>query len=243
MLLVIGLTFSLVGCTLGGNIKIGKDGNVKIKGEDGDLEIGKAKWDKSKMFGLDAPKAKLESSMITGDSSVYVFSEMKEKDAEAYTKKIKDSGFTYNTLEMQDFSYTGTNKEGQTISFIYSKDNGGGTLSASQGEKPSEEEEGNHAVIDGTNREWESDKIGGLPDPGKPVTNFWAVDNSACYTFEKMDDYLEYVEEIKSCGFTVDPTVLEINGSYNYSAANQNGDKISFYASDEMSTLTFEKND
>ncbi len=62
-ILVLVLCLSLASCTLGGLID--KDGNIKIKDGDEEISIGKAKWDKTKMYGLTAPKAKLDSSVKT----------------------------------------------------------------------------------------------------------------------------------------------------------------------------------
>lgn len=243
MLLALGLTFSLVGCSFGGSIDIDKDGNVKIKGEDGNVEIGKSTWNGAKMYGLDAPKAKIESYVSSDGTTIYVFSEMKEKDAEAYINKIKEAGFTYSTFIIDDYSFTGTDKEGQTISFTYDKATGGGTIVAGQGSKPSEDDDGNGAVIGGSNEKWQSDKMGGLPNPGATIVTYWSVDGDTTYTFEKIEDHLEYIEKIKSCGFTVDSSVVEFDDTYIYSASNDNGDSVTFSSSSDAGTLTFEKNE
>lgn len=240
MLLMVGLIFSLTSCIPG--FSVDKDGNMKIKGEDGDIEIGKSKWNVTKMYGLDAPKAKLESYVSSEDGTIYIFSEMKEKDAEEYINKIKAEGFTYSSVTVDDYSYTGTNKDGKTISFTYDSDSEGGTITAVQGEKPDEDDE-NGAVIGGKDKEWYSDKMGGLPDPGVAVVAYWTVDGDTAYTLEKMDNHLEYVEEIKSCGFTVDPSVLEADDTYIYTASNEDGDIVTFSSSEEAATITFEKND
>lgn len=243
ILLVVGLTFSLAGCFGGSGIDIDKDGNVKIKGEDGDVEIGKAKWDKSKMHGFSAPKAKLESYVSADGSTMYSFSKMKEKDAEAFINEIKESGFTYSTFEIDDLSFTGTNKDGKTISFTYDKETQGGTVVASQGSKPADDDDGNGAVIGGNNKEWNSDKMGGLPAPGATIVSYWSADGDTSYTFEKIDNHLEYVEKIKSFGFTVEPSDIETNDTYIYSASNENGDRITFSASSDAGNITFEKHE
>lgn len=245
IMLVIGLTFSFAGCSLkaitGGMVDVDKDGNVKIQGEDGEIEIGKAKWEGSKMYSLDQPKAKLESYVSADGTTMYSFSEMKGNDAEAYINKIKEAGFTYSTLVMDDYSFTGTNKEGQTISFTYDKGSGSGTIIAGQGEKPSDDDNGEGAVIGGSNKQWDSNNMGGLPDPGAAIATYWSVDGDTSYTFEKIDNHLEYVEKIKACGYTVDSSVMEVNDTYIYSASNENGDRVTFSSSSEGGTITFEK--
>ena len=54
------------------------DGSIKLGDKDGEIQIGKTKWDKKEMFGLDAPKAKLTSSVSTEEGAMYFFSEMKK---------------------------------------------------------------------------------------------------------------------------------------------------------------------
>lgn len=242
MFLVICLVFSLTGCSLSGIIDVDKDGNVKIKGEDGDIEIGKATWNTSKMYGLDAPKAKLDSYASSDGATMYIFSEMEEKDAAEYINKIKGAGFTYNTLVLDDYSFTGTNKQGQTVSFSFDKATGGGSIVTGQGDKPSEGDNGNGAVIGGSNKQWYSDKMGGLPNPGSVIITYWSVGGDTSYSFEKINNHLEYVEKIKSCGFSIDPSVVEVDDTYIYSAENSNGDRVTFSSSSNTGTITFEKN-
>lgn len=243
ILLVIGLTFSLCSCFNFGDVKVDKDGNVKIKGVDGEIDLGKAKWDSSKMFGLNSPKATLDSFVSSDGTTIYSFSQMKEKDAEEYINKIKESGFSYNTVLTGDYSFTGTNVDGKTISFSYDATSQGGAITAGLGTKPSEDDKGEEAIIGGTNKKWESEKVGGLPNPGVEVLTYWSVDGDASYTLAKIDDHLGYVEKIKASGFTVDSSVSEINYTYIYTAENESGDRISFSASPDASTITFEKND
>ncbi len=115
MLLVLSLAFSMAGCFSGVKPKVDKDGNVIIKDKDSegnDVVIGGKKWDKSEMHGLDAPKAKLETSLTSDDGTIYGFSGLKEKDAKDYIEKLKAAGFTYNSVTFEDFTYFGTNKDG-----------------------------------------------------------------------------------------------------------------------------------
>jgi hypothetical protein len=241
-LLIAGLLLLFSSCFSSG-IQIDEDGNVKIKGEDGDIEIGKTEWDGQKMYGLSSPDAKLDSYINVNDSFMYTFSEMKEDDAKKYIEKIKEAGFTYSTVIMNDYSFTGTNKDGKTVSFTYDKESRGGTIIAAQGEKPSEEDNGEEAVFGSTDKKWDSSKMGGLPDPGTKITAYWSLDGDTCYTFEALADYEDYLEEIKACGFTVNPSQAEINDTFMYSASNSDGDSVSFTSSKEAGSVTFDKNE
>ncbi len=249
-ILVMG--FTLVACSPEGVIKkatdgavdVDKDGNVEIKGEDGEkLKIGEAKWDKTKMYGLDAPKAKLDSFMSTTEGTSYYFSEMKNKDIETYIKKIKKAGFKYNFISMDEFSYTGTNEDGIIVNFTYSKDSNSGMISAIKGEKPTEEEMASGGfIMEGENAKWDSSKIGGLPDPGVKIISFTSSsDNEVSYSFEKLDNPKEYTEEIKAAGYTEEPSEMEASESYIYNAKNSEGDVIYFTASTESCTVVFTK--
>lgn len=238
ILLILGLALTFTAC-FGGVIDVDKDGNVKIKGEDGEIEIGSAKWDSSKVFGLDAPKAELEGYISTEGGVIYTYSGMDEDDVTDYINKIKAAGFTYNMIIMDDYMYTGTNSEGQTISFSYDAQSKEGTISATQGDKPEEGDEGKETVYGGSNVEWHSDRMGGLPDPGVEIESYWSADGDTSYTLKKMDDYLEYVDEIKACGFTIDPETTEYNETYYYIASNDNGDKISFTVSADSVYMSF----
>lgn len=229
LIIVLGLVFALLvtGCLW--------DGNLKIGDKDGSIEIGKAKWDKKKMFGLDAPKAKLTTKISTEDGTMYYFTDLSEKDAEKYVEMLQEKGFTYNKIVYDDYSYTGTNKEGETIAFLYDKDSGSGTISSSKGEKPSEED--NDEVVIGGNKKWDSKKMGGLPDPGTKVVGYWSVNDQTCYTLEPLSDYEDYLDKIKECGFVEDVQTAEINDVYIYSAKNQNGDKVEFASSSESLSI------
>lgn len=246
VLLTLALAISLVGCSFGGAFKVDKDGNVIIKDKDGDggeLVIGKSKWDKSKMHGLDAPKAELESSLSTGDGVMYTFSEMKEKDAEKYIQTIKDKGFTYNSVVVGDFSYTGTNKDGETINFTYDKDSKSGTIIAGKGDPPSEEDKDKGAVIGGSEKKWDSSLMGGLPDPGVKIESFWTVDGGTTYSLGVISSYEDYVEKIKECGFTEDPSESSMDDFYMYTAVNSAGDRVTFSVSKDISSISFQKAD
>lgn len=241
MLLMMALFISLVGC-FSSPISVDKDGNVVIKGEDGngnEVVIGEKKWEKSKMHGLDAPKAKLNISVVADGEAMYGFSEMKEKDAKEYIEKIKAAGFTYKSATIGDYIYSAANKDGLTISFTYDKDTCGGTIIAGKGEPPTEEEEGEGAVLGGTDKKWDSEKMGGLPEPQGTITAYWSANGETTYTFEKIENYLEYVEKIKSLGYTLDQSVAEFNETYIYSASNENGDKVTLSCSDDIASITF----
>ncbi|HBT63584.1 MAG TPA: hypothetical protein DEB10_02840 [Ruminococcaceae bacterium] len=244
MLLVLILAISLAGCFLGGNVKVDKDGNIIIKDKDNhgnDVVIGEKKWDKSKMHGLDSPKAKLETSLISEDGAMYGFSGMKEKDAKEYIEKIKSAGFTYNAATLDDYIFNGTNKEGLTVAFAYDKENGSGSIMSSKGEPPSDEDEGEGAVIGGTDKKWDSEKMGGLPDPGVKVVAYWTAGSATNYSLEVIPSFTEYVEKIKDHGFTEDVNEAEINDLYVYAASNSGGDRITLSVGADVSTITFEK--
>jgi len=51
------------------------------------------------------------------------------------------------------------------------------------------------------------------------------------------------LEKIKACGFTVESSEAEINGTYMYTASNSKGDKVSFSSSSDMGSITFEKSE
>lgn len=245
MLLVFALTVSLTGClSLGDKVKFDKDGNVIIKGGDKDgneLIIGAKEWNKSQMHGLSAPKAEIETSLVTDDGAMYGFSGMKEKDAKDYIEAIKEAGFTYNSVEFDDFMYTGTNKDGEIISFTYEKEDGTGTIVSSKGEAPSEDDDGNGAVVGGEDKKWESESMGGLPDPGTKVSMYWTDGNITNYILEEIPSFKDYVEEIKACGFTEDIDEMETDTLYVFSASNSEGDRVTFSTSEDMSAIAFEK--
>ena len=247
IILVLGLIFSLTGCSIGNlfgeNIKVDKDGNVIIKDDDNnEVVIGEKKWDKSKMHDLEAPKAKIDTSVITEDECMYGFTDMKESDAKEYIEKIKSKGFTYNSVTLDDVTYIGTNKEGFTISFTYDKESESGTVVSGKGDKPSDDDNNNGAVIGGDDKKWDSSKMGGLPDPGAEVVSFWTADGDTSYTLEVIS-YDDYVEKIKDGGFTEDIDAVEIDDVYVFTALNSNGDRITFSVSSEMTTILFEKED
>lgn len=243
-------TVSLASCSpgdilkgiTGGNVDVDKDGNINIIGEEGEVQIGKAKWEASKMHGLSAPKAKLDTYVSTEEGSVYSFSDMKESDAEAYVEKIKQAGFTFDSVTLGDYSFTGTNADGLIISFIYDKESGAGSVISGIGDPPSGESDGEGAVIGGTDTTWDSEKVGGLPDPGVAIISYTSVGGDINYALEVLDSPADYVEEIKACGFTVDVYVAETNDLYLFTAQNSDGDRISFSASDTGATISFEKN-
>jgi hypothetical protein len=249
ILVISPLIFSLIGCSSNSVIKkatdgavdVDKDGNIEIKDKDGigEVKIGKAEWDKVKMHGLDAPKATLDSFVSSTDGTSYVFSEMKDKDLEAYIQKIKKAGFTYNYTSIDEFNYTGTNKEGLIISITYSQESKAGMITTMKGEKPIEGETG--TIIEGENAEWDSSKVGGLPSPGVKITSFTSTEGSVSYTFEKLNNPKEYAEKVKEKGFTQEQSEVESSDGYFYSAKSSNGDGIFFTSSDDACSVVFTK--
>ena len=153
VMLVLALTLSLAGCSFGGGIRVGKDGNVIIKDKDGELVIGEKKWDKSKMHGLDAPKAKLTTSLTTDKGAMYGFDEMKEEDAKEYINAIKTTGFIYNSVTVGDYSYTGANEEGHIIIFTYDADTNRAPSRPARA-IPVRRRQGQRAVLGGSDKKW-----------------------------------------------------------------------------------------
>ncbi len=248
LLILSGILF-LNGCSTESAVKkatndtvnVDKDGSVKINDTNGngEMKIGKAKWDKTKMHGLDAPKAQLDTYMSSNDTTSYSISGMKDKDIKAYIKKIKEAGFTYNFISVDRYNYTGTNKDGLVISFSYSKDSNTGLITASKGEKPDENASGTFYA--GENAKWDSSKVGGLPDPGTKITASTSSGNEFIYYFEKLDNPKVYIEKMKEKGFTLEQSEVESTDGAFYNAKNSNGDAVYFTSSNDACSLTFTK--
>lgn len=251
VLLFFGLISSFASCSpnkiikdiTGGNVDVDKNGNVKIKDNDGEVVIGDFKWDKTKMHGLDAPKAKLESSIVSKDGAMYGFSEMKENDAKSYIENLKDEGFTYNSVTLEDYNYIGTNKQGLKISFMYNKESGAGTVISERVDPPFEDNNNNGGAVVGTNKKWDSKEIGGLPDAGIVITSFSIVCGFTTYSFDKINEPKKYVEKIKSAGYTVDDSLSEYEDTIIYTAYNSEGDQINFISSDSGGAISFTKHE
>jgi hypothetical protein len=249
-LVIFTCAFLFVGCSAenavktasGGKVAVDKKGNVEIKDKNGNAEmkLENAKWNKEKMYGLDAPKATLESSITINDSTTYSFLEMKAKDALLYIQKIKDAGFAYNYVSVDEYNYTGTNKDGLMISFMYSKDSKSGSITAAKGDKPTQGQAG----IDfrGENSKWDSSLIGGLPDPGAKITASSIMETSTTYNFDKFENPKDYLTKIKEHGFTIEATETELPEGIMYHAKNNNGDTIDFMTgSNQSCTIIFSK--
>lgn len=240
MLLVIGMIFSLTGCFSGAGVD--KDGNVTFKDKDGEVVIGSTKWDKSKMHGLDAPKAKLETSISSNEGIMYGFSGMKESDAKSYIEKLKDEGFTFNSVTLEDYSFLGTNSEGLTISFMYNKEDGQGTIMAGKAEPPSDDSSNSEVHI-GTGKEWNSEEVGGLPDAGVVITSYTLAEDYTAYSFDGLSDPLNYIEVIKAAGYTVDASTSQYDDTYIYTGYNSEGDQINLITSDSGGSIMFSRHD
>jgi hypothetical protein len=238
---------SLASCSLNGDAKLDKDGNVIIKGKDGsnnEVIIGQKTWEKSKMHGLDAPKARLDTSLISNDGAVYGYSAMEENDAKSYIEAIKSAGFIYNSATLDDYFFTGMNKEGLTISFSYDKETKSGSIMSGIGEPPSDDETDDGAIIGGdNNKKWDSVKMGGLPDPGVNIILYWTANGDTNYNLEVIPSYTDYIQKIKACGYTESIDEIEINNSYIYCASNIGGDRVTFSVTSDMTTILFEKRD
>lgn len=244
-ILLLSLSIGLAGCSpknvvedffedeLG--IEVDKDGNVEFKDEDGNstVVIGNADWDKKNMHGLKEPKGKLESCISSEDGSFYTFIEMSEKEAKAYISYIKDSGFIYDTFEMNDTNFTGTNEDGEIISFSYDTDSKTGSIISSKGEKPTEDSK-NSGISYGTdNIKWDSSLVGGLPDPGTPLTSFSTEYGMTYYSFGNMEDYMDYVEILKDYGFDLEVSETKLDNFYMYQAINEDGDEVTYAVSED----------
>lgn len=215
------------------------DDNDNDDDDDDIYVVASKKWDSSKMHGLSAPKAKLNTAISSDESTMYGFEKMKESDAKDYIEHIKEQGFTYNAVILNDYWYNASNKDGFIISFVYEVETELGTIIATKGEVPDDDDDGTIGVIGGTDKEWDSTLMGGLPDPGVGVVSFWTVDGDTSYTLEILDDYESYVVKIKAQGFTVDSYETQIDDLYMYSADNANGDSVMFSASKDTTTVTF----
>ncbi len=110
-------------------------------------------------------------------------------------------------------------------------------------EAPSGEDSEGGAVVGGSDKKWDSEKMGGLPDPGVEIIMYWSVDGDTNYNLEVIPSFTDYVEKIKAHGFTEDIDETEIEDIYVYAASNSNGDRITFSVTTDMSTIIFEKGD
>lgn len=196
------------------------------------------KWDKDKMYGLSEPDAKLTMFMSTSDGTSYSFSEMSETSINGFIDEIVDLGFTYNSITTGN-GYTGTNEEGFILSLIYDVETGEGSISATKGEIP--EEDDNDVVI-GDDAKWDSDLVGGVPDPGVKLNTYAVNGNDIIYSFEIMEDPTAYINKIKDCGFTEDTVDLSEDDYIFYSASNSEGDSVAFVMNDEGCAFTYTKN-
>lgn len=201
-----------------------------------DADFKKGEWSKEVMFGLDAPNAAYYPTAYSSYESQYSFSEMKAKDAKAYIQQIKDAGFTYGYLSFGDYSYTGTNKVGQTIMFDYDEETKSGTITAEKGKKPSGKKgEGTTVIME--NVQWNSGKTGGLTVPAASLTSCTITSDEINYTYENLADTAAYINILKEQGFTVEADEAVTSGKIMYKAKNSNGDSILF----TESSITFTK--
>jgi hypothetical protein len=233
LMLIMSLVIIYAGC--------GTKKSVTLDGEGGDIEIGTASWDKEGMYGLKAPDASLDSFVKGEDALMYVFSEMKADDAADYREYIQKKGFTYNMIVLENQSFTGTDKDGRVISFTFDKDSGSGTITAAMGDVPDAEDNGNTAESGDSSREWDSSIMGGLPDPGSKITSYWMSDGDVCYTFAGLDDYKDYLEKIKGCGYTAESSEVEVDGTFSYTASDAAGNRVTFVSSAEEGSVVYEK--
>lgn len=245
VIVVMVLVFSFTGCArsivkglTGGVVDIDKDGNVKIKGDDGqDIVFGEAKWDKSKMHGLSQPKCELTYYMSTGEGSFYSFSKMKPKDAEDFINKVKKEGFDYTIVVIDEYNYTGTHKNGNIINFMYDKETEEGSIVAGKGEAPTGEK--TFIYMGSNERKWDSKEVGGLPDPGEKVSDYYISNTFASFTFDSFKKPEDYVKKIKNAGYTENADSSNETGYFYYMASNKKGDSVTFVASDSSVSLTY----
>lgn len=247
LMLVLAMVFSFAGCArsimkglTGGMVDIDKDGNVKIKGDDGqNIEFGNAKWDKSKMHGFAQPKCELTSYMSSSEGTFYSFSGMKSKEAEDFIDKIKKEGYDYTVVVVDGYSYLGTHKNGNIINFTYSKDTEEGTILAGKGEAPTGEK--SYLYMGSDQRKWDSKEAGGLPDPGEEVSDYYISDTFSSYTFNSFKKPADYIKKIKGAGYTENSQSTEEKDYYYYIGNNKKGDSVQFVSSESSTSLTYTK--
>ncbi|HBN85112.1 MAG TPA: hypothetical protein DDZ89_14860 [Clostridiales bacterium] len=247
VMMVLVLAFSITGCArsimkgiTGGLVDIDKDGNVKIKGEDGqDVVFGTAKWDKSKMHGLSQPKCELTSYMSTGDGTLYTFSDMKEKEAESFINELKKEGFDYTIVVVDEYSFLGTHKNGSIVNFTYDKETEEGSILAGKGEAPTGEK--SYLYMGSAERKWDSKEAGGLPDPGEEISDYYISNTYSSYSFNSFKKPADYIKNIKNAGYTERPESSEEKGYYYYAGYNKKGDFVTFISTDSSTSLTYTK--
>jgi hypothetical protein len=220
------------------DLDIGKNDNMEIKDVNGNLVFENMEWDEAKMHGIKVPKAELETFVSLESGTAYSFTGMLAEDAKEYIKDIIEAGFTYNIFEMDEYNYSGMNEEGAIINFYYDNVLGEGTILSGKGEVPSSVSN-NGGVFETVEVKWESNIIGGIPDPGTKLTAFATEEGATYYTFENLENYTEFVELIKSSGFTVDVNEVVGDNYYTFTAFNSEGDDISFITSENGSTINY----
>lgn len=101
--------------------------------------------------------------------------------------------------------------------------------------------DGETTVVGGTDKKWNSSEMGGLPNPGTKVTMYWSDERMVTYILEPISDFMDYVEQIKSIGFTEDIAQSEIDGIYIFTASNSEGAKVTFSWMMDVCTIAYEK--
>lgn len=247
------LAFTLSSCSPGdilkeltsGNVDIDDDGNVIIRTSDesggGEIAFGNTKWDKSKMHGIGAPDAKINGSISSDEGTMYTISELSRDDAKNYIQMLKDEGFVYNSVTIEDLSFVGTNEEGLTITILYNVESGEGSVVSGKVDPPSTDNTGEAAY--GSEKEWDSSEVGGISNPGVIITSYFTGEGQASYYFDAIENYMDFVEEIKAAGFTEAVSELEYEGNYSYVANNADGDQIYFFITESGAGITFEANE
>ena len=179
----------------------------------GALSVGEnLKWPKDKMSSIPELKGgKIYSVLKIDEGTGLYFSELSNKDAEAYYKKLKDA--------CKDFSVIGTDEEGNIWFTGYINNvevafwclGGSGFIISA----PKEYEKYDSQIYYGDEAKWDTSKFGNLKNipelKGVTVTSMSVYEDSVYITFKKTDmkSVKQYVEKIKSAGFTENYTYAD----------------------------------
>lgn len=247
LVIMLMLTMSLAACSVngiikkltGGKLDIDDEGNIKIEDDDGTFQSGKnVKWDKEKMHGLEKPDFKLTTRMTTDQGTSYMFEDFDLEDYKKLVSDLKAKGYTYNTYESENIMFVASNKDGLGFSLTYDESSKTGSITATKGEAPNEDDQ--YQVGD---QEWDSDKIGGLPDPGLSVTAYSHDDSAGEYYYilTGSGDHEAYIEMLIDLGY--DDVIEETYEGENlaWTAKNSQGDEVSYLVFGTTITIMYKE--
>lgn len=227
----------------GGEVDIdtSKD-TTTITTSEGSSQIGSdLKWPKDKMDPLPEIKANIVGIFEDKQNKSYTvtFDSLKLQDAKDYVLKLKDLGYTegWESESANSLTFAGYREDMTETMFIYRED-GGGTIilirestaaaSAFQNMDTSEPEAEDEEIDLTDAVPWPSDFIEEVPELEGKITGISTSGNSKYISMEYVEknDVTNYIEEIKSLGFTVD-SYESVTGNYiSYYGYNENGDYI-----------------